>query len=201
MDTNVYQAPQANLIIDQEKDDHMFYVVSPKKFWVLFIATLGMYMIYWFYKNWSQYKKATGDNSWPVARAIFNIFFTHALFRKINNKLKEKNIESDWKHAWLATLYVVITILDRVLDRLAGKGVSEVASVLFSLLSIPLIGWIFYQAQLRINLACESPNGEDNSNFSAANIIWIILGALLWLVFLAGLAIILNPGLVLPPVE
>ncbi len=201
MDTNVYQTPQANLVIDQEKDDHMFYVVSPKKFWVLFMATLGLYAIYWFYKNWSQYKKATGDNSWPVARAIFNIFFTHALFRKINNKLIEKNIESDWKHVALATLYVVIVVLDRVLDRLAGKSISEAVSVMFSLISIPVTGWILYQAQLKINLVCESLNGEDNSNFSAANIIWILLGALFWLVFLAGLAIILNPELVLPPVE
>lgn len=195
MNTNVYQTPQANLVIEQEKDDHMFYVVSPKKFWVLFMATLGIYTVYWFYKNWSQYKKATGDNSWPVARAIFNIFFTHSLFRHINDELKEKHIETDWKHAGLATLYVVVTILERVLDKLAGRGISEITSVLFSLASIPLIGWIFYQAQLRINLACESVNGEDNSNFTAANIIWILLGALLWLVFLVGVAIILNPEL------
>ncbi len=195
MDTNVYQAPQAKLVVEEEKDDHLFYVVSPKKFWLMFMSTFGLYAVYWFYKNWSQYKKATAYNCWPVARAIFNIFFTHSLFRTINSQLIKKQIETHWKHAGLATLYVVVVILDRILDKLSGKGVNEIASILFSLVSVPVTGWILYQAQLKANLVCESVNGEDNSKFTAANIIWILLGVIFWLLALLGLAVTMYPDL------
>lgn len=50
----------------------MFYVVSTRKFAILFLATLGLYWIYWFYKNWDRYKdkwpyaSEVGSTIWPV---------------------------------------------------------------------------------------------------------------------------------------
>ena len=38
-----------------------FYVVSLRKFYLLYIATLGGYVVYWFYRNWKLQKVATGD--------------------------------------------------------------------------------------------------------------------------------------------
>ena len=46
--------PKTNVLKEEDRKKHLplFYVVSPKKFWVLFIATMGAYEPYWFYKNW-----------------------------------------------------------------------------------------------------------------------------------------------------
>lgn len=196
MDTNVYQAPLANLIIETNIDDQKFYIVSPKKFWILFISTLGLYGIYWFYKNWSLYRDSTESKLWPLPRAIFSIFFTHSLFRNINDELEEKEgLDSKWNHASLATTYVVITLFERLADKFVESTFGEIASVLLTLLAVPLTAWVIYQAQLKINLVCDSVNGEDNATFTPANFVWIILGALLWIVFFASIVVILNPEL------
>ena len=195
MSTNVYQAPHANLVIETDTDDQMFYIVQPKKFWVLFISTLGLYGIYWFYKNWALYKDATQGSLWPVPRAIFSIFFTHSLFRNINKELEEKEPDANWGHAGLATFYVVITLFERVADKFVAQPLGDTASTLLTLISIPVTAWIFYQAQLKINIVCDAVGGEDNANFTPANIVWIVLGSLLWLVFFASIAVMQSPEL------
>lgn len=195
MSTNVYQAPHANLVIETDINDQQFYIVSPKKFWVLFISTLGLYGIYWFYKNWALYRDATESNIWPVPRAIFSIFFTHSLFRNINKELEEKEPDANWGHAGLATFYVVITLFERVADKFVAQSLGDTASTLLTLITIPVTAWIFYQAQLKINIVCDAVGGEDNANFTPANIVWIVLGALLWLVFFASIAVMQSPEL------
>ena len=56
-----------------------FYVVSARKFWLLFLLTGGIYCVAWFYKNWAHFKRATKDDDiWPGPRAVFHIFFVHS---------------------------------------------------------------------------------------------------------------------------
>jgi hypothetical protein len=49
---NPYQAPQSKQLTDVPfSDEHVFYVVSKRKFAVLFIATFGFYGLYWVIKT------------------------------------------------------------------------------------------------------------------------------------------------------
>ena len=87
MNDNPYEAPKSRLETSVEKGDKQFYVVSVKKFTILFFFTIGMYVLYWFYGNWKRYKAYSGKNIWPVPRAIFAIFFTHSLFSEVQGVL------------------------------------------------------------------------------------------------------------------
>lgn len=80
MESNLYEAPQSTLSDVESLEDKEFYVVSIKKFTILFMATFGFYSIYWFYRNWKMSKAKYRDDIWPVARGIFSIFFVHSLF-------------------------------------------------------------------------------------------------------------------------
>ena len=147
---NVYKPPEANLIRENSfaEDDSVFYVVAPKKFFLLYIGTLGLYGLYWFYKNWSQYKAYENLSLWPVPRAIFSIFFTHSLFRYINEELMNKKVNTTWNHATAATMFVIVTIIsnaDRVFDKLFG----EAFSLVLVLLSIPLTAWILQRGTIK----------------------------------------------------
>ena len=64
---------------------HTFYVVSIPKFCVLYVATFGVYGLYWFYMHWQRYRRGHGQHEsiWPVPRALFSIFFTHALVARM----------------------------------------------------------------------------------------------------------------------
>lgn len=169
-----------------------FYVVSLKKMATLFIATLGMYAVYWFYKNWSNYKYFASstyivDRSiWPVPRAMFSIFFVHALFREIKLYGRDKAEVVEWESKSQATKLVVTMIIAQLLDRLSLRGVgtpfTDVASLL---ILVPLVAQYLNVQQL-INTACDDPGGKSNSEFTKANYAWIVLGIIMWILIVIG---------------
>ncbi len=179
MDMDVYKAPEANLM-EEEEVMHTYYVVAPGKYLLLNISTLGMYSIYWFYRHWAQYKLATEGKIWPIPRAIFSIFFTHSLFGHINKSLEEKESGYKWAPAVLATLYVVAEITSNITDRLSEKEIGSPYTDLISLLCLPLIVWVLYRAQLAANIACDDPSGDSNSAITVWNFLWIFIGLALW---------------------
>jgi hypothetical protein len=196
MDNNPYKPPEANLTLEDtvEANDSMFYVVSPKKFLLLFIGTLGIYQLYWFYENWSKYKAHKKLSLWPIPRALFSIFFAHSLFRIINEKLVLKNNEKGWNHSFSATLFVLFTLVSNA-DKLFEEAFGELISYTIVIIMIPLTAWILYEVQIRINQVCGSIDGEENSKITGANIFWLALGGILWLLLLFGFLLIINPDL------
>ncbi len=193
MDENIYQPPKAEVSTDNVGDTSSaeFYIVSRKKFLILYIMTLGLYSLYWFYKNWARYRDRHGVSIWPVPRAIFSIFFTHSLFRNVQSTLDEKGSTYRWAHSAMATLYVVTAILSHILDRMAMREIGSPITDFLSLGMLFLTTYALYQGQLAINVACEDPDGDSNSVITGANIAWIIFGALLWALVLVGIAVML----------
>jgi len=182
MSDNPYQTPQGELITPVDPSETAgFYVVSKKKMVTLFIVTLGIYQVYWLYRNWRLYKQSTGDNIWPIPRAIFAVFFIHALFNAINNQRERSSLSlSPWNHKQHATNIVFLLIISYVLDRLSGKGIgSPITDYLGLLILFPVVA-CFTAAQEKVNEACGDPMGESNSRFTGANYVWIVLGVLFW---------------------
>ncbi len=93
MSENIYTTPESELLVDDGGVTAEFYVVSLRKFNILFFCTFGVYSIFWFYKNWRIIKTKQNREIWPVPRAIFSIFFAHSLFREIEGELEEKTGE------------------------------------------------------------------------------------------------------------
>jgi len=174
-----------------------FYVVSRKKLAILYLATLGLYGVYWFYKNWSNYKNCSSDkfnvdrSIWPVARGIFSIFFTHALFREIKAYGRDKAALAEWNNESLATLLVLFMISGNVLDRLSARSIGSPYTDIASLLIMaPLLG-LLLSAQHMINVGCGDPDGKSNSRLTNANYVWIALGLIFWFFFIRG---VISPG-------
>ncbi|SEA14841.1 DUF4234 domain-containing protein [Microbulbifer marinus] len=187
MDTDIYRAPEAELQTDADALQQEFYVVSKRKFLVLFFATFSIYSVYWFYRHWSQYKRASGESMMPVMRAIFSIFFTHALFRTIQSRIEESGKSHKWSPALMATIYVVAAIVGSIADRIAASSEQFSAVDLIGLATFPVTAWVLYAAQKAANIACGDPEGEENANFTAPNFLWIVLGVLFWIFFGIGI--------------
>lgn len=187
MTTDVYQPPESEIIPESPIAESAYYVVAPKKFLILFFATMGMYEVYWFYRQWQSHRTQTGQAMWPVMRAIFSIFFTHSLFRIVDSKLVEKGRDLAWSVSHLATGYVVLSIADSVASRLSMNEVGEPYTDLFAVVVLPAIGWILYKAQLAFNQISDDPDGQSNSELSGANYAWIVFGGIFWLLIFVGL--------------
>lgn len=185
---NPYATPTADLAdTPGEVSRPPFYVVGTLKFLLLYIATVGMYSLYWFYKNWSNYKEETRQDIWPLPRAIFSIFFIHALFRAVDERLRASGKSFPWSPGTYATLLVVLTIASSALDRIAGNTDTIGALDVAALLIILPLAFVTLRAQGAINLACDDPAGTGNSRLTGLNILWLAIGAMFWIFITIGL--------------
>ena len=182
----LYAPPEAEIAVASSAEDE-FYVVAPRKFYWLSILTFNVYLIYWFYRNWRQVKRQTSESIWPHARGIFFIFFTHSLFGDVDQKIKSLGKQFIWNPNSIATMVVILTVLSNILDRLSSNNIGSPFTDLVGIGLVPVIPAILQQAQQAINFACEDPHGASNEAFTLANWVWMIFGALIWLLIMVGL--------------
>lgn len=170
-----------------------FYVVSPSKLTILYLATLGIYGLYWFYKHWANYNRncpdaaPAGNRIWPVARALFSVFFTHDLLGKIKHHGRRHPEVANWSERPLATQMVILAIVSSMLNRASYRSIgSPLTDILSLLVLLPLL-YQMLQVQRMVNLGCGDPEGRSNDAFTTANIVWTVLGGLFWCLVIAGL--------------
>ncbi len=192
MSENPYIAPTSELEMASAHPNAIgteFYVVSIKKFLWLFVATFGIYALYWHYKQWEQYRRFHNEKMWPIARAIFAIFFIHKLTRNIDDCLRDNKTPYDWSPSAIATAYVVLSLVSNASNKIPDN-VSPWLDLL-PLVILAALAWLLMKVQHGANLACAQPDGESNARFTAANWVWLVLGAIFWLFFLVGIVLLI----------
>lgn len=188
-DDNLYAPPQAQIQDASAASTGRapFYVVSTTKVAVLMFATFGLYPFYWFWRHWKMHKTDARLDIWPVARAVFSVFFTHALFREFDHRLTRQRIRMSWSPDSWATLYVVSVIAIRIANRLPDEMVSIPAALAVTMAGIVACTVSLVKAQRAANAACGDPAADANRTFTWANWIWIVLGGLFWLLTFVGM--------------
>lgn len=177
----------SNNELQAQPTDMEFYVVSPKKFLILFLGTFGLYTVYWFYKHWSEYKRSSGEAMWPIMRGIFTIFFTHSLFALFEEKYERKTGAAPRSINHLATIYVVFAVGCQILSKLSENGYGNPTTFILGLLILPVSCWVLYQAQSLANYAGHDVRGESNDKLTGLNYAWLVIGAAFWLLILLGI--------------
>jgi hypothetical protein len=187
VETNFYAPPQAQVAdpVDTTRVTP-FYVVSERKFLMLFFVTLGMYSFYWFWRHWKLHKIDKKLEIWPVMRAVFQIFFAHSLNREIDHLLQRKQQRFAWSPNGLATTFVVSSIIANICDRLSWREIGSPYTDIVSLLSLLPVAYCMFRTQRAANLACGDPEANSNRRFTVSNYAWLTLGALLWALILLG---------------
>lgn len=197
--TNPYQTPEAELLTETPTSnvEVPFYIVGEKKAWLLFVATFGLYQVYWFYKHWVYIKEQEGSSIWPAPRAIFSYFFCHSLFRKISSNHEKSGRLSTWNPNASATVYIICTLVSNGTDRIADKleSYSAVAVILIGIVALIASISTMISAQTHINDLAKDAHLELNTSLSWANYIWIALGSVLWILSIAGIIATVNPAL------
>ena len=160
-----------------------FFITSITKMCLLYIATMGAYTLYWYYKQWTCQRRYRGENISPVWRSVFPMLFTHSLCARVARHLPATP-QSPWRWRWLATGVVALMVYQLIIVlantphlpqqwRVAwGFGFLATGDLLI------LLGFI----QHRINLACHDPKGASNSRLSPGNWIWLVVGVGMWAV-------------------
>ena len=196
---DIYAPPKADLTKYAASDTAdavpTFYVVSLRKFTVLYIVTLSMYQVFWLFKQWSNYRQqcrlegAPDATIWPLPRALFAIFFMHSLFREIAAHAAAKMRTLEWNHGSHATWLVLMLVATSVLDQFSNRDMGTPYTIILALLLVIATCFSYRKAQACVNISCGDPQGESNSRFTWANYIWIAGGSIVWLLILTGLFI------------
>jgi len=184
---NIYSTPKAELTDSHTAGSEIeFFPSSQTKLAILYFATFGMYPIYWFYKNWKLRQKEYGENVIPFLRALFFVFFTHSLFKKIEEASIIKGIAA-WGATTLATIFVLLTVISNILEKI-NQNSEEIGAIDYTgMIILVVLVWPLYVVQGMVNKVNNDPKGELNSSYSIYNYIFIVIGVLVWLLVMAGL--------------
>lgn len=195
MSDSIYAPPEAD-VTAPTGDTPRYYIVAPFKFILLSVMTFTLYFVYWFYMNWKLIKIDDNDDTWPPARGFFYIFFTHSLFTDVQESFKTQERQWDWRPAILATLFVIVTIIGNLFDRIIPYETFPLLSTVMPLASTLIATFLLLPAQKAINAVCRDDAGSSNSRLTVANWVWMVLGGILWLLILIGTyAMIVDPTL------
>lgn len=183
---NMYAPPLA-AVTDAPRvaERREFFVVAPAKFVLLYLGTFGLYFYYWAYMHWARHRRFTGEPMWPVARAIFSVFFAHSLNDAIDRRAAP--LGHRWSPGTWATLYVITTIGAVLADRLAANDIGLPYTTLVAILLTLPAAYACLRTQRAANVACGDPAGSANRRLTWANYLWLAFGLLVWALAAFGL--------------
>ena len=194
MQESIYAPPEADVTAPTTGQPR-YYVVSPTKFMLLSVLTLTLYFVYWFYRNWKLIRDADNDDTWPPARGLFYIFFTHSLFSDVQNSLEGQQRSFSWSPMVLATVFVILTVVLNIADRLFPLETQPMLAMSLPFVGTILVSMLLLPAQKAINLAADDVGGIANAKLTAANWVWMLLGGAIWFLALVGIfAVATDPA-------
>ncbi|OLS61081.1 hypothetical protein [Pseudomonas putida] len=178
----------------------MFYVVSINKLIALLLVTSNLYAFYWFYRNWSAYRQATGEALVPLLRSIIPVLFMYPLLSRVERGLNATGRRFDWSPLMLTLVMWLVIVASLVSpwlspepSELTPPKLSHWGRLLFeTFLYFAITTWLFCRVQRAINTHEGDLQGQANSQITWANWIWIAVGVLMWTLYVAVMTVSMS---------
>jgi hypothetical protein len=153
----------------------IYFAVSPLKLSLMSICTMGIYDLYWFYKNWVLIKEREKSDIKPFWRAFFAYFYCFSFFKRVQTSEKDVLLSGSMSPGQMAAGWIIVMLLWRLPD-----PYWMISDLSFTFL-LPI--------QMAVNKINESvaPGHHKNGNFTAWNIVGLVLGGLLSALILVGM--------------
>lgn len=184
-----YRAPAANLEVAPDVQQP-FHIVAPHKFFMLYIATFGLYGVYWWFVHWVAQRDVAGVRCRPAWRAVLAPFFAYSLFRRVAHASvidqRQPGVGPRLLPVAAALVFLacsMLTVFGATLPRSAPPP------LVLTLVFVPLLveGLMLGILQAVINQVCGDPGGWRNRRLSGANIALIVFGGLYQLLVVLAL--------------
>ena len=159
-------------------ENQIFFSVGIAKLLVLDVLTFGLYDLVWLYKNWKFIRDKRGRSVNPILRTIFAPLFVWQLFAELSETIVEEGGKRPLlPPSLLAIFYIVIIFISRY----GARHFNENFGLLALLAVVPLV-----LIQVRVNDLNSRQSIMTNTRFSKTNWVFVILGALVWILSLIG---------------
>ena len=173
------------------------YYISLKR--VLFMTALsyGLYLFYWLYITWKQYRDHAEEDAFPVWHSltllvpVYGLFRVHAHMRSFKELMLNANIHSSISPGWAVFLLLVTEVLTSISLRISGgftgfvlltQGIAILGAIL-DITGIVLVSGLILHVQRNLNRYWDglTNGGVTTSRIGVGEVIFGIIGALAWL--------------------
>ncbi len=145
------------------------FPVAPHKLAIMSICTFGVYELYWAYHQWKRIRLNGGESLSPFWRAVFAPFWGFSLFKHVEGIAAGRHVHFEWSGGAIGLLYLILNISWRLPD--------PYWLVSFATF-VPLV---IVQRSINVLNAAEETKEDPNTSYTAANIVVIAIGGLLFL--------------------
>jgi len=159
--------------IDAPEAEPLYFPVSTTKLVVMTLCTLGLYQVYWFYKNWSMIRKRDASDIWPFWRAVFSIFFCASLFQDIQASAEKRGVPG-FSAGGMAAGWIIMTLTWKLPDPF------------WILTNLAVLFMIPAQRVINDLNRAAAPAHEGNAGFGGWNIFGVVVGGLLFAMSIVG---------------
>jgi hypothetical protein len=163
----------------------------------------GLYLFYWFYITWQQYREHTGNRVFPMWHTlsliipIYGLFRTHAHMRSFKELMHDAGVVCSIAVGWAVILVMVSTLLDNVSLRVNGgffnfgevSAAAAFLSALLDLASIAVVVGLLLHVQQNLNRYWASLDNVTlvDLNVGAGEVILAVIGVLTWIITIASI--------------
>jgi hypothetical protein len=178
MSANPY-APPAAVVSDVEPDQKeaetpAFFAVSVTKLVILSLCTLGLYEMYWFYKNWQLIRLREQSDISPGPRAFFALLYCYPCFSRIREFGVKAGVMPNLSAGALATGWILSTLTWRLPEP-------------YSLLAFAAIVFLVpVQSHVNEINAAVAPGHSPNHRFTKWNWLAVALGGPILILAIVG---------------
>lgn len=156
-------------------------LLSPQKFILLSVVSLGLYEVWWIYKSWSFFRDKDNLDIMPAARALFAIFFLNSLFDRIQDFSKSKGYTKTFSSIGYFIGFIGLNFAGRLPDPY------WVVSFLSMFFLIPALESLNYGIKNSGNYKV-----IENGKYSNRQTGLIIVGTIFWILILIGILVPLE---------
>ena len=165
---------QSSAVPDSEVMRPAYFTVGAVKFSLMSLTTSGVYVLYWFYRNWRIIRDHDQSQISPFWRAFFAPFWTFSMGARFTEEAKLQKMSLTLPVVTLGVLYLLVTALWRLPD-------PYWLVTLFAF--IPVLPFEFAARRLNGNGQLTEPT---YGRYSGWNIAWLIVGSLFLVLVLIG---------------
>lgn len=155
------QTPAAEPAYEQQPDDAFPYYIPPARVVVLTLLSSGLYVFYWMYLTWRQYRDHTGEIAYPIMHAlallvpVYQFFRLHAHIRVYQELMEQRGVPTTLNPLRAVLIYFGVVLLGMVSFMIPAEQTvtlsQQATYVIINVGQATLLAWIMWQAQTNLN--------------------------------------------------
>ncbi len=183
------------------------YRISATRVLLMSVLSSGLYLLYWFYLTWKQYRDHTRTEAYPVWHAltlavpIYGLFRTHAHMRSFKELMLEAGLPNTISPGWAVVLVLISSAVDSASFMASGgfRGLgqemtqgSAVVIAVIEVISIAVVAGLLLNVQGNLNRYWASQGNVrlTDAGVGVGEVVFAFIGVLSWIITLLSLV---NP--------